>query len=112
MHKWLDAAITCSGVCRNSDEFSQGQSAGVEGTCVASKASDIGRPCFNMRTGSRYEDLWTLPAPEDVQNVDRAASSKAQNHEYIEGRFGELIFNDTTVQLHAINVGAWVVRMR
>ena len=38
--------------------------------------------------------------------------AQAENHEYLEGRYGELIFNDTTVQLGDVVVGAWVVRQR
>jgi alpha-L-rhamnosidase len=57
-----------------------------------------------MRTGSRYEDKWMIPGASQVRSV--------QNHEYIEGRFGELIFNDTSITSADFSVGAWVVRQR
>lgn len=75
---------------------------GNKDPCFTSNASLVGRVCFDMRTGSRYEDVWTLAA----------GKAKVQNHEYIEGRYGELIFNDSSVALSDVQVGAWVVRQR
>ena len=76
---------------------------GEDKTCETNETELLGRPCFDMRTGSRYEDKWIIPGSSQIRSV--------QNHEYIEGRFGELIFNDTITSAD-FSVGAWVVRQR
>ena len=55
-----------------------------------------------MRTGSLYEDHWTLSAGHHV---------RVQHHEYIEGRYGELLFESSCGPLLGPpTVGMWVVR--
>ena len=72
--------------------------------CTTDDPAQVGFPCYNMRTGSRYEDIWVLPAATNGVAV-------AENHEYIVGRFGELIFNDTSVNVSDIvNIGALTVQ--
>lgn len=86
---------------------------GEDKTCETNETELIGRPCFDMRTGSRYEDKWTIPAAAaGSTGVGSAQSRSVQNHEYIEGRFGELLFNDTAITSADFSVGAWVVRQR
>lgn len=85
---------------------------GRDTCCLAATPSDVGRPCWDMRTGSRYEDVWTLPAAIGDAATGGIGIAKAQNHEYIQGRYGELIFNDTSISIADITVGAWVVRQR
>ena len=110
-HKWLDIAVHCSGAegreaAARSGESTFGLEAGPgeDKTCITDNTSLVGRPCFDMRTGSRYEDVWTIPKSETPRAV--------QNHEYLEGRFGELIFNDSSVTAADVKIGAWVARQR
>jgi hypothetical protein len=79
---------------------------GTNAACHSTNASCWGSPCYSMRTGSLYEDIWTLP-PSSV-----SGAAKAQNHEYIEGRFAEVRFNDTSVQPSQVTLGAVVVKAR
>ena len=118
VHKWLDIAVQCSGNEHRDAAVVAGRAAtplsrdasgdeagpGEDKTCETNETELVGRPCFDMRTGSRLEDKWTIPAATGARSV--------QNHEYIEGRFGELIFNDTSVTPADFQVGAWVVRQR
>ena len=124
--KWLNAVVSCSGGSEASftTEATTGNTTEASyPTCIATNTKDVGRPCFDMRTGSRYEDVWTLPAATlplaargasgfSASGFSASGFSEAQNHEYIVGRFGELIFNDTSVKLEDVEVSAWVVRQR
>ena len=58
-------------------------------------------------TGSLYEDVWVLPAPTAPTGV-----AKAQNHEYIEGRYAEILFNDSSIQPSQVSLGAFQVKAR
>ena len=71
---------------------------GQDKTCETNETDLVGLPCFDMRTGSRYEDKWTIPAAVATSsNAGVSQVRSVQNHEYIEGRFGELLFNDTSI---------------
>jgi hypothetical protein len=74
----------------------------VPPNCTTTVPSEVGRVCYMMRTGSKYEDVWTLPA----------GPAYAENHEYITGRYGELVFNDSSVTASDVVIGAWVVNSR
>jgi len=106
-HKWLSAAVACSATC-HADVPPTGRIAvaalgAANDACTSHEAGDVGRVCYNMRTGSLYEETWTLPK----------GAAQAQNHEYIEGRYGELLFNDTGADAAShLSVSAWVVRQR
>ena len=71
-----------------------------------------------MRTGSLYEDVWTLPAAAAAAaaaangswSADGAA--RAQNHEYIEGRYAEVVFNDSSIQPTQVTLSAVQVKAR
>ena len=78
--------------------------ASTDAACHSTNSSCWGRPCYSMRTGSLYEDVWTLPASSGV--------AKAQNHEYIEGRYAEVVFNDSSVQASQVTLGAFQVKAR
>ena len=47
------------------------------------------------------------PAANGAQGV-----AKAQNHEYIEGRFAEVVFNDSSIQPSQVTLSAFVVSIR
>ena len=60
---------------------------------------------FGVGTGSLYEDVWVMPAaPNGI--------AKAQNHEYIEGRFAEVLFNDSSIQPSQVTLSAFQVKAR
>eukprot|EP01050_Picozoa_sp_SAG11_P018783 SAG11_NODE_2894_length_2858_cov_1.730700_2_plen_818_part_00 len=80
---------------------------GTDAACHSLNSSCWGRPCYSMRTGSLYEDVWTLPPA-----AGPSAVAKAQNHEYIEGRYAEVLFNDTSVQPSQVTLGAFQVKAR
>ena len=80
---------------------------GTDAACHSANASCWGRPCYSMRTGSLYEDVWALPATNRASDV-----AKAQNHEYIEGRYAEVVFNDSSIQPSQVTLSAFQVKAR
>ena len=80
----------------------------TDAACHSANASCWGRPCYSMRTGSLYEDVWTLPSAAN----GASGVVKAQNHEYIEGRFAEVLFNDSSIQPSQVTLSAFQVKAR
>ena len=78
----------------------------TDAACHSANSSCWGRPCYSMRTGSLYEDVWTLPA------ASPGSAARAQNHEYITGRYAEVVFNDTSIQASQVTLGAFQVKAR
>jgi len=94
----LKTSVPLNVTVRFGEELLRDTTSGVS-PCVTNSSDEIGRVCYNMRTGSRYEDVWTF---------DRSATIR--NHEYIEGRYGELFFNETDVSIDSLTLGAWTVK--
>ena len=57
--------------------------------CTTDDPNQVNLPCYDMRTSSRYQDVWILPAATShVLHPQSAATgvASAENHEYIVGR--------------------------